>query len=108
MPSVPGDFNRVELIGTIWEVVHAIGGDITAVTLYVHAGEKVLIPIIADTYPPGITRGDRVWIKGSLQSEKIGHKYLHYVRPQHWERLKPGVPRQGATPAASSPAARSA
>jgi hypothetical protein len=87
--STPGHFNQVELIADVWEVVHVVG-KIKGVTVVVHTGESTLVPIIADTYPPGLARGDRLWIKGTLQTEKIGEKYLHYVRPRHVEVLKRG------------------
>jgi hypothetical protein len=87
MASTPGHHNLVELIADVWEVVHVVG-KIKGVTVVVNTGESALIPIIADAYPEGLARGDRLSIKGMLQTEKIGEKYLHYVRPLHLERLR--------------------
>jgi hypothetical protein len=82
--SAPGHHCDVVLLGDVLGWLHGPGGHLTGVVVSLDVGEPTSIPVLLDSGVHGLSKGDRVAIRGTLASEKVpGEKArLVYVKPR--------------------------
>jgi hypothetical protein len=91
MSSTPGDYNRVELIGTVERVLPR--GETTACLLRVHDGAGPPCHLVV--WPPEGVVMDlapemRLHVRGTLRVEEVpGRRSLHYLQAEYLEVVRP-------------------
>jgi hypothetical protein len=65
--------------------------------MFVDVGPVALIPVLPEMPIAGLSRGDRVWLRGELRSLKCpGERYaMIFVTPKHFDVVKRGGKRNG-------------
>jgi hypothetical protein len=69
--SIPGHHNEVVLVGDVREVYTDSSGAVSGVILLVDAGEPCEVPVMFPAAQPGVSVGDRLWVRGRLASEPM-------------------------------------
>jgi hypothetical protein len=69
--STPGHSNEVVLLGDVREVYTDASGAVSGVILLVDAGEPCEIPVMFAAARPGVSAGDRLWVRGRLAYEPM-------------------------------------
>jgi hypothetical protein len=102
--SAAGHHNLCELAGEIVAFCHEPSGKIRGFLVRCDAGEAAVVPVLGDALPR-LQRGQKIWVKGSLQSEPIGQRYpLVFVKVRWLEVLKPkGGNHEPSTSATQAP-----
>jgi hypothetical protein len=65
--STPGHYHEVVLVGDVREVYR----DASGVILLVDAGEPCEVPVMFPAAQPGVSVGDRLWVRGRLACEPM-------------------------------------
>jgi hypothetical protein len=71
--STPGHHNEVVLVGEVCEV-YTDGGAVSGVILAVDAGEACEVPVMFPAARPGVSVGDRLWVRGRLACEPMPNR----------------------------------
>jgi hypothetical protein len=93
----------VVVVGEVVDIV-CKGWTITWVPVLVDIDEPCLLAVSPSTPPPAdLARGDLVWIRGRLHTERTqGARHgLPYLVARHFERLRRRAPK-GVTPSAQA------
>jgi hypothetical protein len=69
--STPGHHNDVVLVGDVREVSTDEHGAIIGVILLVDTGEACEVPVMLPAAQPGVSVGDRLWVRGRLTCEPM-------------------------------------
>jgi hypothetical protein len=69
--STPGHHNEVVLVGEVREVYTDASGAVSGVILLVDAGEACDVPVMFPAAQPGVSAGDRLWVRGRLACEPV-------------------------------------
>ena len=69
--STPGHHNEVVLVGEVREVYTDASGAVSGVILLVDAGEPCEVPVMFPAAQPGVSVGDRLWVRGRLACEPM-------------------------------------
>jgi hypothetical protein len=69
--STPGHYNEVVLVGDVREVYTDVSGAVSGVILLVNAGEACEVPVMFPAAQPGVSAGDRLWVRGRLAFEPM-------------------------------------
>jgi hypothetical protein len=87
MASTPGHHCDLTLVGEVENFYRVSNGRIAGLLVRIDIGEPALIPVLLAGDVTGFRRGDRLWIRGALGTEKVSeNRYpLVYVKPQHLE-----------------------
>jgi hypothetical protein len=72
--STPGHHNEVVLVGDVREVYADGSGAVIGVILLVDAGEACEVPVMFPAARPGVSAGDRLWVRGRLAFEPVPHR----------------------------------
>jgi hypothetical protein len=91
--SQPAHFNDVTVVGTVEGLYRTPGGGLVeGVMLHVDTGEPARLAVLLPATTTRFQRGDLVWARGVLGSERLpGSPYhLVFLKPQHVEVLKKG------------------
>jgi hypothetical protein len=88
--STPGHHNEVVLVGDVREVYTDGSGVAIGVILIVDAEEPCEVPIMFPTVRPGVSVGDRLWVRGRLAFEPMPNRResLHFVRARWIDLVK--------------------
>jgi hypothetical protein len=88
--STPGHHNEVVLIGDVREVYTDGSGAAIGVILMVDADEPCEVPIMFPAARPGVSVGDRLWVRGGLAFEPMPNRResLHFVRARWIDPVK--------------------
>ena len=80
--STSGHHNEIVLIGDVRELYTDGSGAAIGVILMVDAEEPCEVPIIFPAARPGVSVGDRLWVRGRLAFEPMPNRResLHFVR----------------------------
>jgi hypothetical protein len=81
--SIPGHYNEVVFIGDVREVYTDGSGAAIGVILMVDADAPCEVPIMFPAARPGVSVGDRLWVRGRLAFEPL--RWRRYVE----DRLRP-------------------
>jgi hypothetical protein len=76
--STPGHYNEVVLIGDVREVSTDRDSTVIGVILIVNTDEPCEVPVMFPAARPGVSVGDRLWVRGRLAFEPM---------PNHRESL---------------------
>jgi hypothetical protein len=95
MPSRPGHFCDLTMVGEVENFYRTTNGRIGGLLVSIDLGEPALIPVLLAGGVSGFCRGDRLWIRGVIGAEKVPEaRYpLVYVKPQHLEIVNRHRPR---------------
>jgi hypothetical protein len=88
--SLPMHHNDITLCGRV-DLVHVVHQHITAILLTVATGGDPLKVIVCprSAPPPGLQRGDTLWIRGRLSCDpEPSKKALHFIDAAHIEVVK--------------------
>lgn len=69
--SSPGHYNEVVVVGDVREVYTDGSGAVSGVILLVDAGEACDVPVMFPAARPGVSVGDRLWVRGRLTCDPI-------------------------------------
>jgi hypothetical protein len=69
--STPGHYNEVVVVGDVREVYTDGRGAVSGVILLVDAGEPCDVPVMFPASQPGVSAGDRLWVRGRLACEPL-------------------------------------
>jgi hypothetical protein len=69
--SSPGHYNEVVVVGDVREVYTDGSGAVSGVILLVDAGEACDVPVMFPAAQPGVSVGDRLWVRGRLACDPI-------------------------------------
>jgi hypothetical protein len=69
--STPGHHNEVVVVGDVREVSTDGSGAVIGVILLVDAGEPCEVPVMFPAAQPGVSAGDRLWVRGRLAYEPM-------------------------------------
>jgi hypothetical protein len=69
--SSPGHYNEVVVVGDVREVYTDGSGAGSGVILLVDAGEACDVPVMFPAARPGVSVGDRLWVRGRLACDPI-------------------------------------
>jgi hypothetical protein len=69
--SSPGHHHEVVLVGEVREVYTDGSGAVSGVILLVDAGEACEVPVMFPVTRPGVSAGDRLWVRGRLACEPL-------------------------------------
>jgi hypothetical protein len=69
--STPGHYNEVVLVGDMRDVHTDGSGAVIGVILLVDAGEACEVPVMFPAAQPGVSAGDRLWVRGRLACEPM-------------------------------------
>jgi hypothetical protein len=69
--SSPGHYNEVILVGEVRDVYTDVSGAVSGVILLVDAGEPCEVPVMFLAARPGVSVGDRLWVRGRLACEPL-------------------------------------
>jgi hypothetical protein len=69
--SLSGHHNEVVLVGDVREVYTVSSGAVSGVILLVDAGEPCEVPVMFPAARPGVSVGDRLWVRGRLACEPM-------------------------------------
>jgi hypothetical protein len=69
--SIPGHHNEMVLMGDAREVSTDENGAVIGVILLVDAGEPCEVPVMFPAARPGVSVGDRLWVRGRLVCEPM-------------------------------------
>jgi hypothetical protein len=72
--STPGHYNEVVLVGDVHEVYTDSSGAVSGVILSVDAGEPCEVPVMFAAAQPGVSVGDRLWVRGWLACEPMPNR----------------------------------
>lgn len=88
--STPGHHNDVVFVGDVREVYTDGNGAVIGVILMVDAGEPCEVPIMFPAARPGVSVGDRLWVRGRLAFEPMLHRQdaLHFVQARWIDPVK--------------------
>jgi hypothetical protein len=81
--GTPGHHNEIVLVGDVGEVFTSDeSGAVIGVILMVDADAPCEIPVMFPTARPGVTVGDRLWVRGRLAFEPMPSRRdsLHFVQ----------------------------
>jgi hypothetical protein len=72
--STPGHHNEVVLVGDVRDVYTAENGAVLGVILMVNADEPCEVPVMFPAARPGVSAGDRLWVRGRLAFEPMPNR----------------------------------
>ncbi len=72
--SIPGHHSEVVVVGDVREVSTDISGAVIGVILLVDAGEACEVPVMFPAAQPGVSVGDRLWVRGRLACEPMPNR----------------------------------
>jgi hypothetical protein len=89
--SIPGHHNEVGLVGDVREVYTDESGAAIGVILMVDADEPCEVPVMFPGVRPGVSVGDRLWVRGRLAFEPMSNRQesLHFVQARWIDPVKP-------------------
>jgi hypothetical protein len=64
--SSPGHHNEVVVVGEVREVSPDGRGAVSGVSLLVDAGAACDVPVVSPAARPGVSVGERLWVRGRL------------------------------------------
>jgi hypothetical protein len=99
--STPGHHNEVVLVGDVGEVFTDGNGAAIGVILMVDTDAPCEVPIMFPAARPGVSVGNRLWVRGRLAFEPMPHRHglLHVVQARHVDPVRrTREPRGQATP----------
>jgi hypothetical protein len=82
--SIPGHHNEIVLVGDVREVYIDEHGSLIGAILLVDTGESCEVPVMFPAARPGVSVGDRLWVRGRLVFEPMPNRrdVLYFVRAQ--------------------------
>jgi hypothetical protein len=88
--STPGHHNEVVLMGDVREVYTDGSGAVIGVILMVDADEPCEVPIMFPAARPGVTTGERLWVRGRLAFEPMPsrHEALLFVQARYVDAVR--------------------
>ena len=95
--SIPGHHHEVVFIGDVREIDSDGSGAAIGVILMLDGDEPCEVPILFPAAWPGVSVGDRLWVRGRLAYEPKPHRResLHGVRARGGDLVK--RPRQASS-----------
>ena len=88
--STPGHHNDVVVVGDVLEIYTDANGAAIGVILMVDTEALCEVPIMFPSALPGVSRGDRLWVRGRLAFEPAPNRRgsLYFVQARHVDPVR--------------------
>jgi hypothetical protein len=82
--STPGHYNDVVVVGDVLELYTDESGAAIGIILIVNTEAPCEVPVMFPAARPGVSVGDRLWVRGRLAFEPMPNRRgsLHFVQAQ--------------------------